>query len=229
MPIVGAVVGTLGALLFGALRFWEVSHALRAVVMIFFYPAVTGGLHMDGFMDACDTIFSRKGREERLEILSDTHVGAFAVMGCAAVFMLKFGIFSELFTSFHSGSLCGPYTILLALIPVYSRFGLSLLFFMPFAKEDGLARTLGAARVYKDRLFILTGYALFGTAVLPLGLKWLFVPLTSGVTLVLYGRYCVKNFGGITGDLMGAYVELSEVLMLLAFAIMKGQAGPCIS
>ena len=228
-PIVGAVIGTLGALLFGALRFWEVSHVLRGVVMTFFYLAATGGLHMDGLMDACDAVFSRKGREERLAILSDTHVGAFAVMGCVSVLVLKAGIFSELFTSSHSGLFSGSHMILLALIPVYSRFGLGLLFFMPFAKEDGLARTLGAARVYKDRLFILAVYALFGAAVLPLGLKWFIVPLTSGVTFVFYSRYCVKNFGGITGDLMGAYVELSETLMLLTLVAMKGQAGLCTS
>jgi cobalamin synthase len=61
-----------------------------------------------------------------------------------------------------------------------------------------------------------------GAAILPLGFKWLFVPIAGGVALVFYGRYCVNNFGGVTGDLMGAYVELSEALMLLALAVVKG-------
>ena len=223
IPVVGVVVGALGMFLFSALRFWEVSPVLRAVVMTFFYIAVTGGIHMDGFMDTCDAFFSRKDRKTRLEILSDTHVGAFAVMGCAAVLMLKAGVFSELFASFNSraATLTDLPVVLLALIPVYSRFGLGLLFFLPFAKEDGLARTLGAARVFRDRAILLAGYVLLGIVALPMGMKWLFVPLISGAALVFYMRYCAKIFGGVTGDLMGSYVELSETLMLLTLVIVK--------
>ena len=219
MPVAGAVVGTLGGLLFSALCFWDVSSMLRAAIMTFFYMAVTGGLHMDGFMDTCDAVFSRKGRRERLEILSDTHVGAFAVMGCGAVLMLKAGIFSELFARpapFTS------YVVLTAAIPVYSRFGLGLLFFLPFAKEDGLARTLGSERVFSDRSVLWAGCALFGLAAAwAAGMKWLFVPFAGGAALVFYGRYCVKKFGGVTGDLMGAYVELSETLMFLTIIIVE--------
>jgi len=222
MPVVGAVIGLLGAFLFYALRFWQVSHVFGAVLMTLFYPAVTGGLHMDGLMDTCDAVFSRKGRQERLGILSDTHVGAFAVLGCAAVLMMKAGIFSELFTDYHQyvESSC-VFSLLLVLIPVYSRLGLGLLFFLPFAKEDGLARTLGAARVFRDHIGFLATYALLGAAVLPLGLKWIFVPLTGSVVLVIYRSYCVKNFGGITGDLMGAYIELSELSMFLVLTIVR--------
>ena len=222
IPMTGVVIGTLGAVLFSSLRFWEVSPVLRAVIMTFFFLVITGALHMDGLMDTCDAVFSRKERKERLEILSDTYVGAFAVIGCAAVLMLKTGIFSELFTSFNSSPAVPPVSrvILLALIPVYSRLGLGLLFFLPFAKEDGLARTLGAARVFRDRFILLAGCALFGISVCPLGLKWLSVPLTGAAVFVFYGRYCVKNFGGVTGDLMGAFVELSETLMFLTLVIL---------
>ena len=219
MPIVGAVIGTLGAFLFSVLCFWEVSPVLRAVVMTFFYPAVTGGLQMDGFMDTCDAVFSRKELKRRLDILSDTHAGAFAVMGCATVLMLKTGIFSELFTSFRTVT---P-GLSVILIPVYSRLGLGLLFFLPFAKEDGLARTLGATRAFRDRFILLAGYVFFVVILVwALGMKWLPVPLTGAAVLMFYGRYCVKKFGGVTGDLMGAYVELSETLMFLMLIIVKG-------
>ena len=223
MPLVGLTIGTLGAFLFSALRLWEVSPVLRAVIMTFFYLAVTGGLHMDGFMDTCDAVFSRKNRKTRLEILSDTHVGAFAVMGCAVVLMLKAGIFSELFSPLRWNSAkSSGFPVILGLIPVYSRFGLGMLFFLPFAKEDGLARTLGATRVFRDSFVLLAGYVLFGIACsLVLGEKWIFVPLIGGAALVFYGRYCVKVFGGITGDLLGASVELSETLMLLMLLVMK--------
>jgi adenosylcobinamide-GDP ribazoletransferase len=217
---VGAVVGGLGALAFEALRLWEISPAPRAVLMTLFYLGVTGGLHMDGFMDACDAVFSRRDREARLGILSDTHVGAFAVMGCASVLMLKAGIFSELFSAqktfpFSPFSSFFPLPAL-ASISVFSRLGLAAFMYLPFAKEDGLARSLGSARVITDRFVIWAAYALCAAALAVLGLRWLLVPLAGAVFLCLYGRYCVKNFGGITGDLLGASLELSETIMLCA-------------
>ncbi|MDR1979593.1 MAG: adenosylcobinamide-GDP ribazoletransferase [Synergistaceae bacterium] len=217
MPLVGVVVGLMGTGLFTGLFYWRVSPLLRGALMALFYLCVTGGLHMDGFMDTCDAVFSREDRKTRLEILSDTHSGAFAVMGCVAVLLLKAGIFSELFggTEPHFNVL-----LVLTMIPIYSRIGLGTLFYLPFARKDGLARTLGDTRVPGDR-FVL--YALLGVCFVPfLGLKWLIVPLVSGLFLYRYRLYCVEAFGGITGDLMGASLELSETLTLLALAAVKG-------
>lgn len=214
LPLVGLVVGLLGAGLFSILSRWQVSPVLRAVLMTLFYPAVTGGLHMDGLMDSCDAIFSRRDRETRLRILSDTHTGAFAVMGCAAVLLLKTGIFTELFAAPSGKKL--P-LMMLALVPIYSRVGLGILFYMPFAREDGLARTLGSARVFRDRYALVVLYALLSLPFLPLfaGEEWFAVPLAGLAFLLLWSLYCRKSFGGVTGDLMGAYLELSETLMLL--------------
>ena len=174
---------------------------------------------MDGLMDACDAIFSRRDRETRLKILSDTHTGAFAVMGCAAVLMLKVGIFSELFYSAHPRS--KYFFVTLALIPVYSRIGLGTLFYMPFAREDGLARTLGSARVFRDRYFLVALYVFLSLPLVPLltGGPWFSVPLAGLAFLLLWSLYCRRAFGGVTGDLMGACLELSETLMLLTLAV----------
>ncbi|MDR1622118.1 MAG: adenosylcobinamide-GDP ribazoletransferase [Synergistaceae bacterium] len=221
-PLVGAVVGLMGTGLFAGLLRWEASPTLRGVLMTLFYLCVTGGLHMDGLMDTCDAVFSRRDREARLKILSDTHVGAFAVMGCFAVMSLKAGIFSELF---GGGGANAPAKILvlLALIPIFSRTGLGMLFYLPFAREDGLARTLGDARVLGDRWALILIYVFSSVCPIPfLGIQWVAVPLVVGNLLCGYGIYCVKTFGGITGDLMGAFVELSETAALLTLLALKG-------
>ena len=82
-----AIVGEIFALLWLAL--WSVltlpqnlSPVLRGFFMTFGTLALTGGLHLDGLMDTCDAIFSRRDRQKRLQILSDTHAGSFAVMSC---------------------------------------------------------------------------------------------------------------------------------------------------
>ncbi|MDR2522788.1 MAG: adenosylcobinamide-GDP ribazoletransferase [Synergistaceae bacterium] len=212
LPLAGLVVGGLGALLFAGFSCWGASATLRSVLMALFYLFITGGLHMDGLMDTCDAVFSRQGREERLRILSDASAGAFAVMGCVTVLLLKIGAFSELL-----GVERINVSAALTFLPVYSRLGVGVLFYLPFAREDGLALTLGKARLPAGRLLLLAGgAALTAAAISFLGPRWLVVPLTGGVFLHFYKRWCVRVFGGITGDLLGAFVELSETLMLLA-------------
>ncbi|MDR2180908.1 MAG: adenosylcobinamide-GDP ribazoletransferase [Synergistaceae bacterium] len=236
LPLVGAVVGLMGTGLFAGLRGWRVSPPLRGALMTLFYLCLTGGIHMDGFMDTCDAVFSRQNREERLRILSDTHTGAFAVIGCVAASLLKVGIFSELFEAdpsfspilsfsvFPFFSLCETRVlVVLAIIPVYSRMGLGLLFYLPFARDSGLARTLGDARVFHDRFLLVFAYGLLSLWVIALlGLKGIVLPVVIGVFIYRYGLYCVETFGGITGDLMGAFVEMSEILALLTLVVMEG-------
>ena len=195
----------LSGLIFGAL--WLCSllippglpHTLRGFMMMLYTLALTGGLHMDGLMDTCDAVFSRKDRDTRLKILSDTHAGSFAVMGCVVVLMAKTLLFSEL---------SSPEIFF---VPVYSRLGMAfMLNNLPFAKTQGLAVILGASRNSRNNVV----FALMAVLLVLSG-----GALTAGVwavCLAVWCRVCVKVFGGITGDLLGAFVELSEVIMLFA-------------
>ena len=167
--------------------------------------SLTGGLHLDGFMDTCDAIFSHRDRETRLKILSDTHSGAFAVMGCVIILMLKSFLFAEIFS--HNF-----FTI--ALIPVYSRLGMGfLLNNMPFAKSDGLAVILGSSRNSHNNIF----FALIFIILISLSSK--IILITFIIIFIIWKNICSKIFGGITGDLLGAFVEISEAFMLMGAVI----------
>jgi adenosylcobinamide-GDP ribazoletransferase len=227
LPLVGVVVGLSGAALLGLLSMWRVSVVLRAVLMTLFYLSITGGLHMDGLMDTCDAVFSQRDRKTRLAILSDPRVGAFAVMGCAAVLLLKVGTFSELFALLDSEKTRFPLFrfsafhfsfFLSTLIPVWSRTGLGILFYLPFAREDGLVRTLGGARVFRDRYVLFALYGL--TLLFPVyrGGR-IIVPLVGALFPLAWSLCCRRMFGGLSGDLMGACLELSETLMFLALVV----------
>jgi adenosylcobinamide-GDP ribazoletransferase len=225
LPLVGIAVGGLGAAFFGALsNYGRCLPGFSSALMTCFYLALTGGLHMDGLLDTCDAVFSRQDRETRLKILSDTHVGAFAAMGCAAALLSKTALFSDLFAvSRHFRLLDVPF--LLAFVPVYSRVGLGILLYLPFAREDGLARTLGGTRLAGGCFFLIAVYTLLSVALVSFfQLRDAIVPLTGAVLLYFYGRYCVRTFGGITGDLLGAFVELSEIAMLAALAVERSAA-----
>lgn len=212
-PLVGVPLGVLWGLLAFALSSWGASPALRGVVMTLCALALTGGIHMDGLMDTCDALLSRRDREARLNILSDPHAGSFAVMGCAAVLLLQSATFAELLSALPSRA----FLLLLSTIPLWSRLGMGLLLnATPFAREDGLARTLGALRTRRHSIYLIAGAALlaawnFRTA----GAPALYLPLTECAVFLLWRRCCLMAFGGVAGDLLGALNLLSETAMLL--------------
>ena len=92
LPVVGLVLGLLWyglALLMGVLA---LPGAVCAALLTLYPYLITGHLHLDGFMDCADAILSRRSLEEKQKILKDPHVGAFAVISLAALFLLGFAI-----------------------------------------------------------------------------------------------------------------------------------------
>lgn len=182
----------------------SVSSILRGFFMTLITLSLTGGLHLDGLMDSCDAIFSHRDRQTRLQILSDTHAGSFAVISCVIVILAKTLLFSELIT--HS---INP-----SFVPVYSRLGMALLMNnLPFAKSDGLAVMLGSSRRKSDNIFFAFMMILL-CIVSPKILASMFV-----ICIIFWRHICMKIFGGITGDLLGAFVEGSEVIMIIGMVI----------
>jgi len=95
-PGIGAVIGLFicGYGRFCALA--DFSGAMRSAGFVLIPVLVTGGIHLDGFLDTVDALSSYQPKEKKLEILKDSHAGAFAViMGCA-YFVLAFGVWSEM-------------------------------------------------------------------------------------------------------------------------------------
>jgi adenosylcobinamide-GDP ribazoletransferase len=93
LPVVGTFIGT-------ALIIWqwfcltfEVGAALFAAVAAVLPLLFTGGIHMDGFMDTADALSSHQPRERKLEIMKDSHTGAFGVIWCASYLLLSFGLY----------------------------------------------------------------------------------------------------------------------------------------
>ncbi len=205
LPVVGLIFSLLWLIFWHILSLAQaLSPILRGFFMTFFTLALTGGLHLDGLMDTCDAIFSRRDRQTRLQILSDTHAGSFAVMGCVLVVVAKTLLFSELLTLRVSP----------VLVAVYSRLGMAVLLnTLPFAKSGGLAVMLGSSRRKRDNVFFAGVFAVM----LVFGRKSLCAVFC--VCLVLWCVVCVRVFGGITGDLLGAFVEISEAAMMLGLVI----------
>src|SRR6266566_3775505 len=73
-----------------------VPQLVLAALLVVALVILTGGLHLDGLMDSCDGLFGGRTRERKLEIMRDSRVGSFGVLGGACVLLLKFALFASL-------------------------------------------------------------------------------------------------------------------------------------
>ncbi len=214
-PLVGVVVG-LVELIWLALAAWLKFPAFLTGAVGCAVPIlITGGIHMDGFMDTVDALSARKPREEMLKILKDSHVGAFASMGCALYLILDAGALSAL-----------PLREALALAASFVVSRAMSAFFVaviPPARPDGMARAVAdaAQEAGKDVLKRASVAWAVGFGFLML---WA-APVSGGIALgwaavaaVMYLRV-LKRFGGVTGDLAGWFLQVCEVGFALALAI----------
>ena len=215
-PWVGAVIGVclyLWNRFCAAFQVGRIAYVLFAVAIPIL---VTGGFHVDGFMDTMDALHSYQPRERKLEILKDPHAGAFAIAGCGVYLLLYTAAFSELRLEAFP-AIGGIYVMTRALS------GLSVLCF-PKARKDGLAATFakGTGNGAPAVKAVLAVWLLVGIA---------FVFLVSGtVTAVVltvaaaavflwYHHMAMHEFGGTTGDLAGYFLQTAELAMIAALAV----------
>ena len=177
---------------------------------------VTGGFHLDGYMDTVDAIRSYKSREEKLKIMKDPHTGAFAVIALATHILTVLGAMAVI--SFKADA---RKTAAFALIFVISRAvtGLTSVT-MKKARGDGMlceeTRDTDSGTV--TGLGITLALALVVTGLLSLPVLLAHV-LTVAVCGVYYKVLCDKSFGGVTGDTAGYLLILTETVGALLTAV----------
>lgn len=215
LPLVGVVVGlALWAWVMACLHL-NIGRTLFAAVMVVLPVLLTGGIHMDGLCDTADAIGSHQPPERRLEIMKDSHMGAFGGMAMALYFLLIFGLWNEWqVTRMNIG--------LMALMPVTSRAlaGMALTL-IPCARDTGLARTFQDAADRERVQMVMLGVLCFcGGGMLALGhLVGLCCIVALALVFLAFRRMALHGFGGITGDLLGFLIQMSELAGLAVVAL----------
>jgi len=213
LPLVGLVIGLL---LIGwqALAGWcAFGPPLRAVGLALLPVAASGGIHLDGFADTVDALASHAGPEQKRQIMKDPHAGAFAVIGVCAYLLLYTALAAEL-----PEGVCW----LLLPLPVLSRAlaALASLTF-PGAAGPGLLAACRGAAGPGALVAALAWLALAALALLLLDPGTGGPMLGLGLLALLYvNRLAKKELGGFSGDAAGFLVQLSEIAMLAAAAIL---------
>lgn len=209
LPTAGAAAALLSWIvceIFVLLGMGDMARAACAAAAPIFF---TGGIHLDGFMDTVDALSSHRGTEDKLTILKDSHIGAFAAAGCA-LYLLLYTAFS-----YDAGM-----KAMLIMIPgaALSRAlcGLASLSIKP-ARKGGMLDTVVSASDRQLLIIILTaigvGSAL--TMILMGHMRGLAAVLAALFSFALFIRMAVREFGGITGDLAGFFIQTAELAMLL--------------
>lgn len=218
-PAVGLLCG--GALwAWTALCRWLNVGALLFAVMAACLPlAVSGGIHMDGFMDTVDALSSHRPREKKLEILKDSRCGAFAVLYCAVYLLLSAGLYGELYLKGQILALCPVFVLSRALSALCAVT-------MPNARGSGMLCAFTEHAQKRGAVLAVSAAALAACA----GMAAL-APFPGGgaalaalLTVPCYRAMAKKQFGGATGDTAGFFLQACE-LAALAGAWLGGLAG----
>ena len=222
-PLIGVVEGFLLYLSLWFFRHFGSGNLFPALFGTALPILVTGGIHMDGFLDVTDARHSYGSREEKLRIMKDPHIGAFACVGAAVFFLLYAGAFSEISEAYGSGDISCVFVVSGLYVLERSLSGLSLMIF-PMAKKDGLAATFsGRADKRTDRV-VLTIFAAMAAVWMVFAGK-ITGALTALGVLFVFRRYyvmAVRDYGGTTGDLAGWFLETAELagVIIIAFCIL---------
>lgn len=209
-PVVGLIVGGLLACFDAAVRIlWNPDVA--ALLDVIFLIVITGAFHLDGLADTADGFFSHRSRERMLEIMKDSHIGAMGVVA----------LFCGLSTKWAGiGSLQGSgleRALILLLVPAYARS--SLMFgirFLPYG------RTEGTGKGHFDKTLSFRDFAWMTLPVVlsfALGFKGIVLNLAFIMMVMSLLGYYKKKMGCITGDMLGAMVEVGESVLFLALVM----------
>lgn len=203
-PVVGLGIGAVVALT-DRLAMFVLPSLVSAVLAVTVWKLITGGLHLDGLADCLDALAGHD-RPQRLQIMKDSRIGAFAALGLILLLFLEIAAVAEL-------AQADRWRVLLA-TPVIGRATPPLLCrCFPPARATGQGAAFNVGLRAWDVPLALGGTALVAALVLgPAGL----LALAAGSLAALgAGQFFSARLGGITGDVLGAGVEMAELAALL--------------
>lgn len=218
-PVVGFLLGASLLLLDRMLEMVFPPVMINAV-LVAVYVLMTGGLHLDGWADTMDALAGGKDAEHRLAILRDSRIGGLGAAGLMLILGLRFAALLALPAGIRDG--------MLLCMPAIGRWAMLVgCWKVIYPRADGLAapyiRTMTGGNLWVPSL--LTGLGLWGAIG---GWPAVAVMIGVGAAIRLAVRQLSKMFGGITGDMLGAMNEGSEVLVLTSapfLLMLSGAAG----
>lgn len=206
-PLVGLVLGMMVALVDRALlAFWP--QDLVSLLDVLCFTVLSGALHLDGLGDSADGLFSHRSRERALEIMKDSRVGSMGVISIIFILACKWSSLGHLDQSRFFA---------LSLVPAYSRSAvLWAMRYLEYGREQGTGAVFFQTRVSWTAFWSLP---LLVACSAVLGYRAIALNMTYALVLVVLLTWYQRKLGGVTGDTLGALIEVQEAFLFLALAV----------
>ncbi len=217
-PIVGVFIGLLLWAWITLCNIWSLNPWLSAIGLTFIPLIISGGIHLDGFSDTVDAISSHAEPAKKREILKDSHVGAFAVMGIVSYLLIYFVLSASI-----QLNVCT--TIFLCLIPFISRClsGFVGIIFKGAKKTGMLAPFRENAAKLPSLIFLGILIALYAFIICYFVslIAFVVVAIVSLLISLYVSVMSKRQFGGMSGDISGFYLSLIEILLLCCLVVLQ--------
>lgn len=213
-PVVGAVLGLLLAGIYLLVSIWLPQLAASVIVVVSLI-ILTRALHMDALADTFDGLFGGRDKEHMLAIMKDSRVGSFGVVAIVAGVALKISLLTAVPTALQIGTLIA--------FPVLGRWAAAIASgTQPSARANGGLGSLFAERARSWEL-ILSSAVAFSIVGAVLWMRAVAAPIAiiaAAVFPVVYIALVKRKIEGMTGDTLGALIELTEITVLFAMALL---------
>ena len=210
LPLVGLEMGAIWVAVAWLCSLLNLPVLVKGLILAIYPYLAAGFIHLDGYMDVTDAVKSCRSLERRREILKDSHVGAFAVIGIALLLLAQFACMASVSES-------ADYLILL-FVPAVSRCGSSLAVTVlkpmntsQYAQQKK-PKSHVAVLLMMTALFVAAGFLLCG--------KYGFVLLGGLAGYGLALRKAYKSLEGMNGDISGYALTISELCAVAVLAVL---------
>ncbi len=214
-PLIGLIIGLIWYGVFKLFNLLNASIMVTSAITLITPFILTGMLHLDGYMDVCDALLSRRDKQEKLRILKDPHTGAFAVISVVMLFIVNFSAINTIISNtiiLNYNSALG-----LILIPIISR---SLMGYLLISKESMKGSSLGA--FFKrgtgdvDKVILLTSLLISSLILIFIfGVYGLIISLGMNLISLYFVNNAIKEFDGMSGDSAGYGLVIAETVGIL--------------
>jgi adenosylcobinamide-GDP ribazoletransferase len=202
-PLVGIVLGLIAALFdLVVMRLWQ--PPVASLLDVILLAVLTAAFHLDGLGDTADGLLGARPRDKALEIMKDSRIGTMGLIAILFGLALKWGGIANL--NAHR-------SILIIIIPAYARtailFGMR---YLPYGRTEGTGKPFFSEKISLKHFWGLILPIGFSAII---GLKAIWLNLAFAIIVVLILFFYKKRMGCITGDMLGAMVEITEAGLFL--------------
>lgn len=203
LPIVGALIGALGGLVYYIIQPYNI--LIAGIISLLSTIILTGGLHIDGLSDTFDGFLSNKNKDKILEIMQDSRIGAFGVLSIVLLILFKFILIISIQNL--------PIAMILSF--ANSRIVVSrVISYKKIAKPEGLGNLFHNSN---PKMLIIVSMIIYIVILFLIDIRYI-IPL---IITFIFGEYIshvsYKKIDGLTGDVYGAIIEMGDIISLLGF------------